>query len=206
VPENTELFIDYSYAIMNQATNPSGLTMTFKYPPNTSGDGINNGGGKDYYGCEQQPNSNEPGYSNPLTDTENESWTLTLFTPTKGTCNQWRMIVVPTGTGKTAKMNVLDPGDSLSFDVNMETRPNVGQVKKGKVLYEYTSPGPHLLNSGFTVKWFQNTTDAGYCAGGQQQFTKTNQLCSYSTTLAGQSIYVYAVPASQCAAGVCTAP
>jgi hypothetical protein len=208
VPENTQLFIDYSYAIVNQASNPADLTMTFKYPPSKTGDGINNGGGKDYYGCEQQPDPNGfPGtpLSGSLTDTLSKLWTLTLFAPTKGTCNQWRMIVVP-----SASTNVLsrgNSGNSLSFDVNMETRPNVGQTKKGKVLYEYTSSGPHLLNSGFTVKWFQNI-DAGAnsCAGGQQSFTKANQQCSYSTEDAGQSIYVYAVPASQCAAGVCTAP
>ena len=70
------------------------------------------------------------------------------FQQGSGTCNQSRFFL--TNQGPTNPY-VLVPGASITFDVDMVTRLNVG--KSGK--YEYTTCGLHLLNSGFTIKWFQ---------------------------------------------------
>jgi hypothetical protein len=164
VPPFTKLFIDYTYVIINQPTNT--FDMIFKFPPSKTD--INNGGGKDYFGCEQLPNSaGFPGgwITTTVTDAEGNVWKLT-FTQGGGTCNQSRFTLLPNSTTIT-----LHPGESVTFTVNMVTRTNKG----GK--QEYTSTGLHLLNSGFTVKWFQN---GGICPNGTPGSLKT--LCSFSTS------------------------
>lgn len=174
VPLDTELFINYVYEIINQPGNPAGLTMTFKYPPAKTD--INNGGGKDYFGCEQVPD--ETGFPGSwgnftITDPESNVWKLSL-TQTSGSCNQSRFTLLP--NSKTITYGV---GNSITFEVDMRTRLNKNARK-----YEYTSPGPHLLNSGFTVKWFQNMPDAnGNCVGGQQVWPGAKSLCSFSTSV-----------------------
>jgi hypothetical protein len=164
VPPFTKLFIDYTYVIINQPTNT--FDMIFKFPPAKTD--INNGGGKDYFGCEQLPNSaGFPGgwVTTTITDVEGNVWKLT-FTQGGGTCNQSRFTLLPNSTTIT-----LHPGESVTFTVNMVTRTNKG----GK--QEYTSTGLHLLNSGFTVKWFQN---GGTCPNGTPASLKN--LCSFSTS------------------------
>src|SRR5262249_43325807 len=60
VPAFTKLHIHYAYTIVNTLAN--GCSMVFDVPGPKTQD-INSGGGKDYFGCEQQPdpNSNTPG-------------------------------------------------------------------------------------------------------------------------------------------------
>jgi hypothetical protein len=170
VPVNTHLFINYSYQLINQPTNT--LNMVFKYPPSKTD--VNNGGFKDYFGCEQTPvTGGSPGgwgtfYSNApdgaltwTTPFTTNGWQLN-FNQTGGTCNQSRFF----GTPYKANV-VLAPGDSLSFDINMQTRQN--KSKK----FEYTSCGLHLLNSGFTVKWFPQDPLTG----------KLGTLQSFSTSI-----------------------
>ena len=164
VPEFTQLFIDYTYVIVNQPTN--NFNMIFKFPPSKTD--INNGGGKDYFGCEQLPNpAGFPGtWGNfTFTDGNGNVWKIS-FTQTSGTCNQSRFTLLP-----NSQTIVLTPGQSVTFTVNMVTRKN----KSGK--FEYTSTGLHLLNSGFTVKWFQ-TGPGGVCTN----WTGPGTLCSFSTS------------------------
>jgi hypothetical protein len=180
VPLFTKLFIDYSYEIIDPTTNnTNNFTMTFKYPPSKTD--INNGGGKDYFGCEQVPDpAGFPGTWNTnsiITDAEGNTWLFNL-TQGGGTCNQSRFTVLP-----NPKTIVYTPGQFLTFDVNMNTRANVGKGHT-TVVYEYTTRGPHLLNSGFTVKWFQSAPDDnGNCAGGQQVWPGAKSLCSFSTSV-----------------------
>jgi hypothetical protein len=179
VPLDTELFINYTYEIINQPANPSGLTMTFKFPPAKTD--INNGGGKDYFGCEQLPD--ESGFPGAwglftITDPESNVWNFNL-TQSSGACNQSRFTLLP---NKQTIIYAL--GNFITFAVDMRTRLNTHAQK-----FEYTSPGPHLLNSGFTVKWFQSIPDAsGNCVGGQQVWPGPNSLCSFSTSI--KPIYV----------------
>jgi hypothetical protein len=97
------------------------------------------------------------------------------FTAGTGTCNQSRFTLVAPST------ITLQAGDSKTFTIDMVTRQNKG----GK--QEYTSAGPHLLNSGFTVKWFQSGPSPACPA-----WVNPNTLCSYSTGVT--PLYVDAQP------------
>lgn len=143
VPLGQLLHIRYTYVIVNQPTN--NYNMIFKVPTAKTQD-INAGGGKDYFGCEQVPDPLGDPKTSPSTtfDYENTGMTLAFFPSAGNGCSQSRFQITAPGT------ITLTPGDSRSFTVDMITRVNSG----GK--QEFTSAGPHLLNSGFTVKWFQS--------------------------------------------------
>jgi len=154
VPEFNELFLTYTYFIVNQATN--NFDMIFS-PATAKTNDVNSGGGKDYFGCEQQPNPalNDPGQltTNPqnFPNYQNTGFTMNFQLGSlnkNGTgCTQSRFYMqVPQG-GQTV---VLHPGNYITFTVDMVTR------QLGNLKYEYTSAGCHFLNSGFTVKWFQS--------------------------------------------------
>ena len=146
VPARTLLHIHYTYIIQNTL----GVTMGFKVPTPGTKD-VNSGGGKDYFGCEQLPDpSGAPGTWGAFPGTYQglSAWKFT-FSQSSGTCNQSRFTMV--AYGGTV---YLAPGESIVFTVDMVTRSNKGRKQ------EYTSCGPHILNSGFTVKWFQS--DEGY--------------------------------------------
>lgn len=145
VPGNTLLHIHYTYVIVNQPTNT--FNMIFR-PPTPSTKDINTGGGKDYFGCEQKPDpAGTPGawgdYPNYLGFLP--GWDFNFKAGSGSGCPQSRFFL-------TAKPNtiILTPGQSISFNVDMVTRVNKGGNQ------EFTSCGLHLLNSGFTVKWFQS--------------------------------------------------
>jgi hypothetical protein len=143
VPLKTLLNIHYTYEIVNQPLNA--YNMIF-YPPTNKTQDINSGGGKDYFGCEQIPDPlGKPGAWGTYNPYESTGFKFTFFSST-GTCSQSRFQMVAPGPSPI----VLAPGQSVTFTVDMITRNNKG----GK--QEYTSCGPHLLNSGFTVKWFQD--------------------------------------------------
>jgi hypothetical protein len=140
VPVKTKLHLHYTYLI----NNTTGEDMQFYIPGSKTKD-INAGGGKDYFGCEQQPYQlGEPGA---LGSYPNDQFTgLKLdFKAGSGVCDQSRFFLTNAGANNPY---VLAPGGSIAFTVEMVTRTNKG----GKL--EYTSCGSHLLNSGFTVKWF----------------------------------------------------
>jgi hypothetical protein len=144
VPMNTLLHIHYTYVIVNQATNT--YDMIFNAPGPKTQD-INSGGGKDYFGCEQVADgSGAPGsWGNTISNYQNTGFTFTSTNST-GQCGQSRFTIVSPKPGPIT----LHPGQSISFTVDMITGLN--KAKK----QEFTSAGPHLLNSGFTIKWFQN--------------------------------------------------
>jgi hypothetical protein len=176
VPGNTLLHIHYTYTIVNQPTNT--FNMLFLSPTSSTSD-INTGGGKDYFGCEQQPDpagtpgkwGQYPNYAGPFT--------LNFVSGTGNGCPQSRFFLQLPQSKKVGDTSfVLAPGDSLTFTVDMETRTNKG----GHV--EYTSCGLHLLNSGFTVKWFEGTVQ------------KPGTLFSYSTNI--NPIYVNVVNLPGC--------
>lgn len=144
VPMNTLLHIHYTYIIVNQPTNT--YNMIF-YPPGPSTKDVNSGGGKDYFGCEQNPDPNgAPGAWGTYSPYQSTGFKLTFFSSPGGQCPQSRFTFVDPGPNPIT----LTPGQSVTFTVDMTTRVNKG----GK--QEFTSSGPHLLNSGFTVKWFQS--------------------------------------------------
>jgi hypothetical protein len=155
VPEFTKLHLHYAYVIVNQPTNNFDMIIL---PPIASTNDINNGGGKDYFGCEQNPDiGGAPGAVGIFSPYQNTGMSLDMFTAT-GTCTQYRFTITdgvanikPPVAPPTPKMVVLHPNDQISFLIDMVTRCNKSAHK-----YEYTSTGPHVLNSGFTVKWFQS--------------------------------------------------
>ncbi len=142
VPAFTQLHIHYTYVIVNQPTNS--FNMIFKVPTAKTQD-INSGGGKDHFGCEQIPDpSGAPGAAGTYSTYQSTGMKL-KYTLGKGTCDQSRFtLTAPTST------ITLAPGQSITFTIDEITRINKGMKQ------EYTSCGPHFLNSGFTVKWFQN--------------------------------------------------
>ncbi|MBI3742350.1 MAG: hypothetical protein HY257_11430 [Chloroflexi bacterium] len=143
VPAFTYLHIRYLYVMVNQPTNT--VLMTF-LPPTPKTQDINSGGAKDYFGCEQIPDpASTPGGGGTFANYQSTGFTLNLtVAKATATCDQSRFIfTAPTPI-------VLAPGQSRTFTIDMVTRKN----KSNK--YEYTSVGPHFLNSGFTVKWFQS--------------------------------------------------
>jgi hypothetical protein len=147
VPAFTPLSIHYTYVIINQASN--NFNMIF-YPPSPSTKDINTGGGKDYFGCEQIPVvGGQPGGIGSFLNYQGTLFTMN-FTHTGGTCDQSRFTLVAPPNGTIT----LHPGESVTFTVDMTTRKNKG----GK--QEYTSCGPKILNSGFTVKWLQSNDSA----------------------------------------------
>jgi hypothetical protein len=175
VPMFTQLHIKYTYLIVNQPG--SGVTMSFN-PPTSKTQDINSGGGKDYFGCEQSPDqtTGTPGSFSPPSFTNYAGPGFTLnFTAGTGTCNQSRFTLVASST------ITLNPGDSRTFTIDMVTRQNKSKN------YEYTSAGPHLLNSGFTVKWFQSGPSPACPA-----WKSTTTLCSYTTGVT--PLYVDAQP------------
>lgn len=144
VPMFTLLHIHYTYVIVNQITNS--YNMIFNAPTPKTQD-INSGGGKDYFGCEQVPDpSGSPGAWGTYPNYQSTGFTFTFFSSNGNNCAQSRFTMVSPKPGPI----VLAPGQSVSFTVDMITRTNKG----GK--QEFTSAGPHLLNSGFTIKWFQS--------------------------------------------------
>jgi hypothetical protein len=142
VPAKTQLHIHYTYLIQNTLGGPD---MIFKKPTSKTTD-VNSGGGKDYFGCEQIPdNAGQPGTWGTYPNYQGTTLQLDLR-QTSGMCNQSRFFL----TNQSSSPFVLHSGDSVMFTVDMVTRTNKGKHQ------EYTSCGPHLLNSGFTVKWFQS--------------------------------------------------
>jgi hypothetical protein len=174
VPLNTLLHIHYTYMIVNQPTNT--FNMVF-YPPTQKTQDINSGGGKDYFGCEQMPDpSGQPGSFVTGSLSFVSGWTFTLFPSNGNNCSQSRFQLVDPGPAPIT----LTPGQSVTFTVDMQTRKNKGGQQ------EFTSPGLHLLNSGFTVKWFQvdpnKPTGTTVCAGSNPPVTASSTtLCSFST-------------------------
>jgi hypothetical protein len=164
VPGKTLLHIHYTYIIVNQPTNS--FNMIFN-PPTPSTQDINTGGGKDYFGCEQQPDPNgQPsGWpAAPIANYQSTGFTLNFKAGNGGGCPQSRFFLYAPAT------ITLTPGQSVTFTIDMITRVNRGGNQ------EYTSCGPHLLNSGFTVKWIESDD---------------NLLHSYSTNI--DPIYVNVV-------------
>lgn len=144
VPLNKLLHIHYTYVIVNQPTNT--YNMAFN-PPTSKTQDVNSGGGKDYFGCEQVPDdSGSPGAWGTFSPYQATPFKLTFFSSPGTNCSQSRFTMVAPGPAAITLM----PGQSYSFTVDMQTRVNKG----GK--QEFTSAGPHILNSGFTVKWIQS--------------------------------------------------
>ena len=149
VPVKTKVNIDYTYVIANSASFTQGQDMLFNVPTLKTQD-VNSGGGKDYFGCEQQPaGTGVPGtFSGSgvtlpqfLTSPDGGSFKMN-FQLGSGTCDQSRFFLIPESPV------TLKAGHAMAFDANMTTRQNKG----GK--QEFTSCGEKVLNSGFTVKWF----------------------------------------------------
>lgn len=141
VPVNTKLHLHYTYLI----NNTTGDEMRF-YIPGPKTKDINAGGGKDYFGCEQQPDpaTGTPGAFGAYLNYQGTGLKLD-FKAGSGVCDQSRFFLTNAGIDNPY---VLASGDSILFRIDMVTRKNKGRKQ------EYTSCGPHLLNSGFTVKWF----------------------------------------------------
>ena len=180
VPGNTRLNLHYTYTIINQPTNT--FDMVF-YPPTSSTQDVNTGGGKDYFGCEQIPDpSGLPGKFSPPIFANYQGTGFNLnFIQKSGTCNQSYFYLQAPGPNPI----VLTPGESITFTIDMITRTNKG----GK--QEFTSCGLHLLNSGFTVKWFEIPD------GGQvPPIKQAGKLFSYSTNI--DPIYVNVVGLPGC--------
>ncbi len=143
MPAFTLLHLHYLYVIVNQPTNT--FNMIFN-PPTPSTQDINTGGGKDYFGYEQIPDpAGQPGAFGTFNPYQTTGMKLD-FKQGSGVCNQSRFFLTAPGPGPIT----LTPGQSITFSIDMITRVNRG----GK--QEYTSCGPHVLNSGFTVKWIQS--------------------------------------------------
>jgi len=144
VPVKTALFLSYTYVI----ANPLAEAMLF-YQPTAKTQDINAGGGKDYFGCEQIPDpTGVPGtfgaISHFLLAPNGGAFKLD-FKSGSGACNQSRFfLTVDSGVAPVS----LTPGQSMTFGIDMTLRKNKGGQQ------EYTSCGIHILNSGFTVKWF----------------------------------------------------
>lgn len=144
VPGGVLLHIHYLYVIINQPTNT--FNMIFN-PPAASTKDINTGGGKDYFGCEQQPDPlGAPGAWGTYPNYQGTGFTLNFVAGTGGGCPQSRFFLTAPGPGPIT----LAPGQSITFTIDMVTRINKGKNQ------EYTSCGLHVLNSGFTVKWIQS--------------------------------------------------
>lgn len=178
VPVNTLLTFVYTYTIVNNIDPP--VNMLFLPPTNGTSD-INTGGGKDYYGCEQvnvpSPNGTPGSWGTAFTNYQNNypAPGFVLNTQLKtGNCSQY-FFFYTAGTPKVpGNPIVLHPGESVSFVVDMQT----GKTPSGKHQQEFTSCGPHLLNSGFTAKWFQfpvnGTQPTTVKAAGQLYSADTN--------------------------------
>jgi hypothetical protein len=147
VPAYTLLHLHYTYMIVNQATND--FDMIF-YPPTPRTRDINSGGGKDYFGCEQIPDpAGSPGGQGTFPNYQGTGFTLRMTVPNPGAgCQQSRFTF--TARNNNGEPIVLSPGEMIVFTIDMVTRVNQGGHQ------EFTSCGPHYLNSGFTVKWFQS--------------------------------------------------
>jgi hypothetical protein len=190
VPGGTLLNIHYQYTIVNQ---PANLFEMIFYPPTTNTSDINTGGGKDYFGCEQTFDTlGSPGqWTHPVS--EGKGFVLNPYIKT-GTCMQnYFFLADGSEPGESPSIDpihpaiVLQPGESETFFVDMIT----GTTGSKKQQQEYTSCGLHLLNSGFTVKWFEapkNTTPPAT--------TKNLTLYSYSTNI--NPIYVNVVGLRGC--------
>lgn len=136
VPWKTALHIHYTYVLVNNTD----VDMLF-YPPTAKTQDVNNGGAKDNFGCEQ---TTGPTY---VTQQPPAPWVLTMYwakdpADQGGACNQSRLTLTVT------EPTVLAPGESIVFKLDTTTRVNKGGNQ------EFTSTGPHILNSGFTAKWY----------------------------------------------------
>jgi hypothetical protein len=180
VPGKQRLNLHYTYTIINQPTNT--FDMVF-YPPTSSTQDINTGGGKDYFGCEQIPDpAGVPGSFSPPIFANYQGTGFNLnFIQKSGTCNQSYFYLQVPGPNAI----VLTPGESITFTIDMITRTNKGGNQ------EFTSCGRHLLNSGFTVKWFEIPDGSTV-----PPIKKAGQLFSYSTNI--DPIYVNVVNLPGC--------
>ncbi len=145
VPVSTLLHIHYTYVIVNQPSNT--FNMIFN-PPTTKTKDIDSGGAKDYFGCEQKVDpAGSPGALGTYANYQGTGFTLKIQEVASATgCKQVRFTLTAPGPGAV----VLTPGQSVTFTVDMITRVNKGGQQ------EYSSLGPHFLNSGFTLKWIQS--------------------------------------------------
>lgn len=142
VPAFSLLHIHYTYVIVNQPTNT--FNMIFN-PPTPKTQDINSGGGKDYFGCEQIPDtSGAPGHAGTIGNYQNTGFNLNMDISPGQSCVQSRFFLT------APSQIILTPDHYVTFTIDMVTRVNKG----GK--QEYTSLGSHFLNSGFTIKWFQS--------------------------------------------------
>ena len=143
VPVSTLLHIHYTYVIVNQPNNT--FNMIFNLPSQGTKD-VNAGGAKDYFGCEQIPDTfGSPGSTGTYTNYQNTGFKMLMTVPKlTASCDQSRFFLT------APNRIILAPGQSINFTVDMITRKNKG----GK--QEYSSVGQHFLNSGFTVKWIQS--------------------------------------------------
>lgn len=171
----TDYFLTYDYLVQNVTTSyhDSSIPMTFKFPPSKTD--VNNGGFKDYFGCEQIPDpTGQPGTWGLFFSNQPEgglTWVPTFtadgwklnFAQGGGTCNQSRFF----GTPYQATIK-LGTGEEFNFTIDMHLRQNKGKKQ------EFTSCGPHFLNSGFTVKWLELISDGG--DGSLHSFTTNPQL------------------------------
>lgn len=166
VPVGTFLNIHYVYVIEN--TLGTGASMYFYIPSSKTTD-INTGGGKDYFGCEQAPDSGGfPGAGGLYANYFATGFQLNLkITADKAKCQQSNFFLTaytgspalvacpntfpaPKTASTPSSCIVLAPGQSITFQIDMVTRRNPA----GK--QEYTTCGLHVLNSGFTVKWIES--------------------------------------------------
>lgn len=181
VPGGDLLHIHYTYTIVNQPTNT--FDMVF-YPPSTSTQDVNTGGGKDYFGCEQtaDPHGNPGQWTTPVS--EPDGFVLTPVSKS-GNCSQSYFFLTDGSPVKNPVLSpiVLTPGQSVVFGVDMITGLNPAHKQ------EFTSCGQHLLNSGFTVKWFQIPDGSSV-----PNIKNAGKLYSYSTNI--NPIYVNVVSSS----------
>jgi hypothetical protein len=160
VPAFTPLNLTYTYVIQNPFPDP----MQFIIPTAKTKD-INSGGGKDYYGCEQIPDPNgslggvntAPGattlFPNWLTGPNGGTFQLKWKSGGGLGCSQSSFfLTADRGDDGNTTPGVgvvnLNPGQSMTFTIDMNLRVNQGGNQ------EFTRCGEHILNSGFTIKWF----------------------------------------------------
>lgn len=161
VPAQTKLTIVYTYIIHNTSAG----TMIF-VPPTPSTKDINSGGGKDYFGCEQIPVVPASFSPPPKLNWQGSGFDLNFTAGAGKGCQQSRFTVVANSEGK----QTLIPDEVRSFQITMETRKNAS----GK--YEYTSTGCHILNSGFTLKWYWGDTNGNIISSLQSNSTNKVQI------------------------------
>jgi hypothetical protein len=188
VPVNTLLNLVYTYTIVNNLSPPANMLF---FPPTNSTSDINSGGGKDYYGCEQvdvpSPNGTPGTWNKQFLNYQNAypAPGFVLDTQLKtGNCSQSFFFYTAGTPQHPGNAIVLGPSESVTFTIDMQTGLNP------KKKQEFTSCGPHLLNSGFTAKWFQ------FPVGGTQPATIKSAGTLYSASTDLTPIYVNVVGCS----------